>query len=201
MCQNCRVATAQLLIAALKDAEQNVTDLNANICSKMGRSLTTDEQRALDYTTQGVVLTRTIAETFASPDLKGRAMVDAIEGLLITDPATRVPVATLVTGAKFAHYSAMLLRQIAETFDRALDVRAERDNDRDAVRFIVGDVAEEIEDHRRALRTIPPRDDDEDETAGAGDEIAAFVASVVAKAAARTNGASGAKVPTPDYRH
>lgn len=193
MCDNCRVATAQMLVAILGGCAAPLDEINEKIARQLRRDpehpYSEQELQALHFTKDGVLLCAKMGAIYTDPDLGQQERMDNLEALLISDPSERVPVEVLVTGAKFAHYASTLLRDLAGTIARSIDVRAAEEYDRTAIDFAFGDVAEEIRDAREPSAPKP--------TIGAIPVPRALVEQL--RRASGSGGKPGK--PSPDFRH
>lgn len=150
MCQNCLANTGRMLAITLASAPAALDQANYELAVKRGKPYTDDEQELLANTISGVALVGQIAEIYTDRDLTPEQTTNAIVGLLVSDPEERAGVKPLIAAAKFTHYAAVLLRDLAGNLDRAIQARASEEYHHDAIDFVFGDVHDEIEAHRIA---------------------------------------------------
>lgn len=201
MCQHCRVATSALVIAILSGSKPSIDGLNDEMSEQMGRAYTPEEQKGLHYTTEGVLLLAKIADIYRNPKLTEPERIKTLEGLLVRDPATRVPVEALITAANFGHYASMFLRDLTGLVWRATQVRAAEDYDRKAIDFCFSEASQEIDDYGRAQAELRAAAEDDAEPNESDKMLASLVATIATARQAPSNGAQRSPKSEPDYRH
>ena len=156
MCERCQKSAIVMLGAILAAAPDIIAAVNERERAKRGTPWTAEQQAGITRTHDGIKLLAEMSRIYTDPNIGGEETVRAVYNLLDGDLEHRASPPALITGAKFAHYAALLLRDLASTLDRAVEARA-AEMDPDAIRYIVGenaDVHEEIAAHRRADRAL-----------------------------------------------